>query len=559
FGCSSPGLDEPQPEVGGRVEGAGLFGSERLLLRQRGERPLPQVCAVGENLLYPPLSSSPSHLLFILLLTVSPLLYPPPHRLSSSLSSSSPSLLFFILLLTVSPLLYPPPHHLSSSLSSSSPSRLLFILLTVSPPLYPPHRLSSSLSSSSPSLLLFILLLTISPPLYPPPHRLASSLSSSPSLLLFILLTVSPLFILLLTVSPPLYPPPHRLSSSLSSSSPSLPSLSSSSPSHLLFILLLTVSPLLYPPPHRLASSLSSSSPCRLLSPAHHVHRLQELGHLPQQRSLTARQPGAGRIHRWRRQFLKEDFELQLNRRLFWDSVLSASFWGGMLYPLGGQPSSIADRFYLGGPTSVRGFGMYSIGPQSEGDYLGGEAYWAGGLHLYTPLPFRPGRGGFGDLFRTHFFLNAGNLCNLDYGDGPKAHLQKLAECIAGPTEPGSSCGWGTSHDWSSTTVSHGRPERRTGYVTACSLEPGSVSSEFPPRLNLKRRNFSSAATRSRSRTSLLSTNLHPAYFQNKLKLAIIGQSLFGQEVYSNLRNRAIRWWVCHGPDKDGKQTHSVS
>lgn len=24
-------------------------------------------------------------------------------------------------------------------------------------------------------------------------------------------------------------------------------------------------------------------------------------------------------------------------------------------------------RFYLGGPTSVRGFGMYSIGPQSEG------------------------------------------------------------------------------------------------------------------------------------------------------------------------------------------------
>lgn len=51
------------------------------------------------------------------------------------------------------------------------------------------------------------------------------------------------------------------------------------------------------------------------------------------------------------------------------------------------------------------------------GDYLGGEAYWAGGLHLYTPLPFRPGQGGFGELFRTHFFLNAGNLCNLNYGE----------------------------------------------------------------------------------------------------------------------------------------------
>uniref|UniRef100_A0A3B4WJN9 SAMM50 sorting and assembly machinery component n=1 Tax=Seriola lalandi dorsalis TaxID=1841481 RepID=A0A3B4WJN9_SERLL len=128
--------------------------------------------------------------------------------------------------------------------------------------------------------------------------------------------------------------------------------------------------------------------------------------------------------------FLKEDFEIQLNRSLFWDSVLSASLWGGLLLPIGDKPTSIADRFYLGGPTSIRGFSMYSMGPQSEGDYLGGEAYWAGGLHLYTPLPFRPGRGGFGDLFRTHFFLNAGNLCNLNYGEGPQAHLKKLAECI---------------------------------------------------------------------------------------------------------------------------------
>lgn len=128
--------------------------------------------------------------------------------------------------------------------------------------------------------------------------------------------------------------------------------------------------------------------------------------------------------------FIKEDFELQLNKPLALDSVFSTSLWGGMLVPIGDKPSSIADRFYLGGPTSVRGFSMHSIGPQSEGDYLGGEAYWAGGLHLYTPLPFRPGQGGFGELFRTHFFLNAGNLCNLNYGEGPKAHIRKLAECI---------------------------------------------------------------------------------------------------------------------------------
>jgi outer membrane protein insertion porin family len=48
---------------------------------------------------------------------------------------------------------------------------------------------------------------------------------------------------------------------------------------------------------------------------------------------------------------------------------------------------------------------------------MGAEAYGLAGLHLYTPLPFRPGRGGFGDLFRTHFFVNAGNLTNIDFGE----------------------------------------------------------------------------------------------------------------------------------------------
>ena len=42
-----------------------------------------------------------------------------------------------------------------------------------------------------------------------------------------------------------------------------------------------------------------------------------------------------------------------------------------------------------------------------------GSIYWLGGLHLYTPLPHRPSKGSFGDLFRIHFFCNAGNLGNV--------------------------------------------------------------------------------------------------------------------------------------------------
>nr|XP_020457117.1 mitochondrial 10-formyltetrahydrofolate dehydrogenase isoform X2 [Monopterus albus] len=48
------------------------------------------------------------------------------------------------------------------------------------------------------------------------------------------------------------------------------------------------------------------------------------------------------------------------------------------------------------------------------------------------------------------------------------------------------------------------------------------------------------------------STSSH--YYQNKIKLAIIGQSLFGQEVYSNLRNQGHKVvGVFTVPDKDGK------
>lgn len=80
------------------------------------------------------------------------------------------------------------------------------------------------------------------------------------------------------------------------------------------------------------------------------------------------------------------------------------------------KKTSIADMFFLGGPLSIRGFQFRGIGPHADGDALGSRLYWAAGLHLFTPLPFRPGRGGFGDLFRTHFFINAGNIGDFQIG-----------------------------------------------------------------------------------------------------------------------------------------------
>ncbi len=38
------------------------------------------------------------------------------------------------------------------------------------------------------------------------------------------------------------------------------------------------------------------------------------------------------------------------------------------------------------------------------------QAYWSSALHLYAPLPFNAGKGTWGDYFKTHAFINAGNI-----------------------------------------------------------------------------------------------------------------------------------------------------
>lgn len=57
---------------------------------------------------------------------------------------------------------------------------------------------------------------------------------------------------------------------------------------------------------------------------------------------------------------LIKSFTKHLSPEVFYEYFFSLSGWfnGSCVF---------CSRFYLGGPTSVRGFGMYSIGPQSEG------------------------------------------------------------------------------------------------------------------------------------------------------------------------------------------------
>lgn len=61
---------------------------------------------------------------------------------------------------------------------------------------------------------------------------------------------------------------------------------------------------------------------------------------------------------------------------------------------------------------------MRGCGPRYNGNSVGGDMFWAAAFHIYTPLPFRPGRNSFGDLFRLHGFINGGNLSNFTFTYG---------------------------------------------------------------------------------------------------------------------------------------------
>lgn len=94
----------------------------------------------------------------------------------------------------------------------------------------------------------------------------------------------------------------------------------------------------------------------------------------------------------------------------------TTSLRGGLLYPLtpgsGGQPSQsrINDRFFLGGPSDVRGFRFAGLGPHDGNDAVGGDVYAAGGASILFPFP----RVGKDKPLRMQAFINGGRLLALN-------------------------------------------------------------------------------------------------------------------------------------------------
>ncbi|XP_028034929.1 sorting and assembly machinery component 50 homolog A [Bombyx mandarina] len=111
---------------------------------------------------------------------------------------------------------------------------------------------------------------------------------------------------------------------------------------------------------------------------------------------------------------LKTELQAQQNYELIEDIVLQLSGAAGVLHDMFG--TEIPDHFFLGGPTTLRGFQQRGVGPHSDGQATGGKVYWAAGAHVYAPLPFLRNKNGISSLFRSHFFVNAGCLAAPDNG-----------------------------------------------------------------------------------------------------------------------------------------------
>ncbi|KAK6340681.1 hypothetical protein TWF696_009005 [Orbilia brochopaga] len=134
---------------------------------------------------------------------------------------------------------------------------------------------------------------------------------------------------------------------------------------------------------------------------------------------------------------LKSELETGLALPLFKGVSVTSSFRGGVLYPLalsgetGPKPSSIADRFHIGGSNDVRGFQTGGLGPHSGKDSLGGDAFVAGSVGVLFPFPRASADSG----LRFQAFVNGGRLLALQrppgaetagVGEGMKYTVSKL-------------------------------------------------------------------------------------------------------------------------------------
>lgn len=118
--------------------------------------------------------------------------------------------------------------------------------------------------------------------------------------------------------------------------------------------------------------------------------------------------------------FLKNDLHGSFHLPLFKQLVFSVSTRIGHVLPFSGYKLSILDKYHLGGPLSVRGFALNSLGPKDRNDSIGGDASIETSARLSFPIT--PSTS---EYARLHLFANMGILSDVKYEEGLKSNIQR--------------------------------------------------------------------------------------------------------------------------------------
>jgi len=126
--------------------------------------------------------------------------------------------------------------------------------------------------------------------------------------------------------------------------------------------------------------------------------------------------------------FFKTNTDYQYTKTLFKYLTSQFTLSAGFMKSLNADQSiNISDRFFLGGPLTLRGFSMRGAGPHKDDCSLGNDSYWLAGFHIYTPLPFFHKEEKLSWL-KTHSFINFGNILSLNELKSSEKPLEYLRQ-----------------------------------------------------------------------------------------------------------------------------------
>lgn len=112
--------------------------------------------------------------------------------------------------------------------------------------------------------------------------------------------------------------------------------------------------------------------------------------------------------------FTRHEASLQMNALILpqYDLLCQINLLAGTLIrPL---KYNICDKFFAGGPLTLRGFKYQGLEPNVRGCPLGDLSYLSAGIHLYSILPYTTPETPINDYIRPHIFMNTGTIGDLN-------------------------------------------------------------------------------------------------------------------------------------------------